>query len=179
MSAERTALTGTYLTLDDGRPAVRFSRTYDHPIARVWEFVTDPEELASWFPSRAEIELRPGGTIRFSGDPNMSNSTGRVIAVDPPRHLSFDWGGDELHFDLEALDGKRTRFTLTNVLAAEDTAARNGAGWEVCLAALDAKVLGQQHSPGPHAGAGAPWPEIYRAYLAAGVPSGAQVPGMD
>ncbi|MFG3583074.1 SRPBCC family protein [Streptomyces sp. NPDC047990] len=177
MSAERPALTGTYLTLDDGRPAVRFSRTYDHPVDRVWRFVTDPEELAGWFPSRAEIELTPGGTIRFSGDPNTPDSTGRVLAVDPPRHLSFAWGGDELHFDLEALDGKRTHLTLTDVLAAEDTAARNGAGWEVCLATLDARARGE-HSPGPHAGGAAPWREAYDAYLAAGVPSGAPVPGI-
>src|SRR5689334_2879045 len=100
MAAE---LTGTFLTLDDGRPAVRFSRTYDHPVDRVWQFVTDPGELAHWFPSRAEIELRVGGTITFSGDPNMEDSTGTVLAVHPPRHLSFSWEGDEMHFDLEAL----------------------------------------------------------------------------
>ncbi|MET8246489.1 SRPBCC family protein [Streptomyces sp. NPDC005202] len=171
-------LTGTFQTLDDGRPAVCFSRTYDHPVERVWHFVTDPGELAKWFPSRAEIELRPGGTITFSGDPNMPESTGRVIAVDAPRHLSFEWGGDELHFDLEELDDKRTRFTLTNVLGAENTAARNGAGWEVCLAALDAKARGE-HVEGPHARAGAPWKEFYDGYVAAGVPSGAPVPGLD
>ncbi|MDL2081795.1 SRPBCC family protein [Streptomyces sp. GXMU-J15] len=175
MSLERT---GTFVTLDDGRPAVRFTRTYDHPVERVWRFVTDADELAQWFPSRAEIDLRPGGTITFSGDPNMEDSTGRVIAVDAPRHLSFDWGGDEVHFDLEALDGDRTRFTLTNVLVAEDTAARNGAGWELCLAALDAKARGERFE-GPHAGAEAPWKEIYRAYVDAGVPSGAPVPGQD
>ncbi|MEV6999172.1 SRPBCC family protein [Streptomyces sp. NPDC093982] len=171
-------LTGTYLTLDDGRPAVRFSRTYDHPVERVWQFVTDADELAHWFPSRAEIELRPGGTVKFSGDPNMEDSTGRVIAVDAPRHLSFEWGGDEVHFDLEALDEGRTRFTLTNVLVAENTAARNGAGWEVCLAALDAHARGKRFE-GPHAGAGAPWKEFYDGYVAAGLPSGAPVPGLD
>ncbi|MFF7313998.1 SRPBCC domain-containing protein [Streptomyces sp. NPDC008137] len=175
MAAE---LTGTYLTLDDGRPAVRFSRTYDHPVDRVWRFVTDPDELERWFPSRAEIELRPGGTVRFGGDPHMADSTGRVIAVDPPRHLSFDWGGDELRFDLEETDDRRTRFTLTNVLQAEDTAARNGAGWEVCLTALDARARGER-TAGPHAGADAPWQELYAAYRAAGVPSGAPVPGLD
>lgn len=175
MSLERT---GTFVTLGDGRPAVRFTRTYDHPVERVWRFVTDADELAQWFPSRAEIDLRPGGTITFSGDPNMEDSTGRVIAVDAPRHLSFDWGGDEVHFDLEALDGDRTRFTLTNVLVAEDTAARNGAGWELCLAALDAKARGERFE-GPHTGAEAPWKEIYRAYVDAGVPSGAPVPGQD
>ncbi|MFG2729387.1 SRPBCC family protein [Streptomyces canus] len=164
--------TGTYLALDDGGPAVRFSRTYDHPVARVWQFVTNADELAHWFPSRAEIELRPGGTIKFSGDPHMEDSTGRVIALDEPRHLSFEWGGDELHFDLEPLDGKRTRLTLTNVLSAADTAARNGAGWDVCLAALDARARGRRVE--------APqWKELYQAYVDAGVPSGAPVPGMD
>ncbi|WP_328430856.1 SRPBCC family protein [Streptomyces sp. NBC_00453] len=175
MAAEPT---GTYLTLDDGRPAVRFSRIYDHPIERVWQFVTDAEELAHWFPSRAEIDPRPGGTITFSGDPHMPESTGRVLALDEPRHLSFEWGGDELRFDLEALDDKRTRFTLTNVLQAADTAARNGAGWEVCLAALDARARGE-HVGGPHAGAGAPWKEFYEEYVRTGMPSGAPVPGMD
>ncbi|MDH6546790.1 SRPBCC family protein [Streptomyces sp. SAI-041] len=165
-------LTGTYLTLDDGRSAVRFSRTYDHPVARVWQFVTDADELAHWFPSRAEIELRPGGTVKFSGDPHMEDSTGRVVAVDAPRHLSFAWGGDEVHFDLEALDEKRTRFTLTNVLGATDSAARNGAGWEVCLASLDARA-GGRHREEPH------WKELYQAYVDAGVPSGAPVPGTD
>jgi len=178
MSAEPTALTGTYLTLDDGRPAVRFSRTYDHPVDRVWQFVTDPDELVHWFPSRAAIELRPGGTVTFSGDPHIEDVTGRVFAVDAPRHVSFSWGGDELHFDLEPLEERRTRFTLTQVLEAENTAARNSAGWEVCLAALDAHARGEDFG-GPHAGGHAPWKEFYRGYLEAGVPSGAPVPGMD
>ncbi|MEV5879014.1 SRPBCC family protein [Streptomyces sp. NPDC052101] len=171
-------LTGTYLTLDDGRPAVRFSRTYDHPVDRVWRFATDPDELQQWFPARAEMELRPGGTIRFTGDPHMPESTGRVLAVDPPRHLSFEWAGDELRFDLEAVGAQRTRFTLTDVLGEANTAARNGAGWEVCLAALDAKARGER-AEGPHTGAGAPWKQFYDAYIGAGVPSGASVPGLD
>ncbi|WP_432041185.1 SRPBCC family protein [Streptomyces cadmiisoli] len=169
-------LTGTHLTLDDGRPAVRFSRTYAHPIDRVWHFVTDPDELAEWFPARAEIDLRPGGTVTFSGDPGLADTTGRVIAVDPPRHLSFDWAGDELRFDLEPVDERHTRFTLTNVLGEENTAARNGAGWEVCLSALDAKARGERFE-GPHAGATAPWKGYYQGYIDAGVPSGAPIPG--
>lgn len=126
----------------------------------------------------AEIELRVGGTIRFSGDPNMEDTTGRVLAVDAPRHLSFSWGDDELHFDLEELAEKRTRFTLTNVLAEENTAARNGAGWEVCLMALDAWARGERFE-GAHAGDTPPWHEFYRGYVGTGVPSGAPVPGMD
>ncbi|KOV63925.1 SRPBCC family protein [Streptomyces sp. MMG1121] len=170
-------LTGTYLTLDDGRPAVRFTRTYDHPIDRVWRFVTDPDELEQWFPFRAEMELRPGGTVRFTG-PDTPEFTGRMLALAPPRHLSFEWGGSVLRFDLEALDDQRTRFTLTDVLSEADIAARNGAGWEVCLAALDAKARGERFED-PHAGVNAPWKEFYAGYLDAGVPSGAPVQGLD
>ncbi|MFB7511261.1 SRPBCC family protein [Streptomyces broussonetiae] len=170
-------LTGTCLTLDDGHPAVRFTRTYDHPADRVWQFVTDPDELEQWFPFRAEMELRPGGTIRFSG-PDVPEFTGRVLAIDPPRHLSFEWGGDELHFDLEAVAERRTRFTLTNVLGEANTAARNGAGWEVCLGALDAKARGERFE-GSHTGPSASWKEYYAGYLDAGAPSGAPVPGLD
>ncbi|MEU5420212.1 SRPBCC family protein [Streptomyces sp. NPDC020667] len=169
--------TGTYLTLADGRPALRFTRTYPHPVERVWRLVTDADELAHWFPSRAGIELRPGGAVRFSGDPGTEDSTGRVLAVEAPLHLSFGWGGDELHFDLEPLDSTHTRFTLTDVLETPDTAARDGAGWDVCLTALDARARGTSHA-GPHAGATPAWQELYRAYLAAGVPSGAPVPGL-
>ncbi|MFI5794453.1 SRPBCC family protein [Streptomyces sp. NPDC051677] len=164
--------TGTYLTLDDGRPAVRFTRTYGHPADRVWQLVTDPGELAHWFPSRVEIELRPGGTIRFSGDPNMPESTGRVLAVDAPRRLSYAWGGDELRFDLEAVPGDRTRLTLTDVLQSADTAARNAAGWEVCLTALDARADAAAGETGS-------WEAYYRAYVEAGFPHGAPVPDVD
>ena len=63
-------------------------RTYAHPIGRVWSAITDVDELSRWFPSTARIELRVGGTITFSDDPYMENSTGTVLACDPPRRLA-------------------------------------------------------------------------------------------
>ncbi|MFF4896447.1 SRPBCC family protein [Streptomyces sp. NPDC001068] len=170
-------LTGSYLTLEDGRGAVRFTRTYGHPAEHVWRFVTDPDTSAHWFPSRLDIEPRDGGTVRFSGDPRMADATGTVLAVTEPRHLAFTWGGDELSFDLDASGPGHTRFTLTQVLAERNTAARNAAGWEVCLLALDALARGEGFG-GPHGGH-ADWREYYDAYLAAGIPSGAPIPGPD
>ncbi|KAB2370865.1 SRPBCC family protein [Actinomadura montaniterrae] len=165
---------GGYLEIG-GRPAVRFERIYDHPVDRVWRMVADPAELAHWFPSpKVVIEPVAGGAITFSGDPNMPEATtsGRIIDYDPPRRLAFTWGGDELHFDLEPLDGGRTRFVLTNVLEARDTAARNAAGWDVCLSALDARAEDR-------AAEQPAWKPRYDAYVAAGLPSGAPIPGQD
>jgi uncharacterized protein YndB with AHSA1/START domain len=159
-----------------GRPAVRFERTYPHPIDRVWASVSEPGNLAHWFPSKVDIEPRVGGTIAFSGDSNIEDSTGVVLAFDPPRRLAFSWGEDELHFELEALDSGSCRLVLINVLADRSAAARNAAGWTVCLGELD-KVLDQQPHDGPHGAATTAWQPLYDAYIAAGLPSGAPVPG--
>ncbi len=126
------------------------------------------------------LDLTPGGVIKFAGDPHLSEeqSTGRVIALDPPHHLAFTWGGDELRFDLEPVDGHRTRFTLTNVLTARDTAARNAAGWDVCLTALTAHATSRPAKE-THTGPTPSWEKLYGAYVDAGLPSGAPVPGKE
>lgn len=165
---------GTYIE-HDGHPAVRFVRRYPHPAERVWAAVSESGELARWFPSHVEIERRVGGRITFSGDPNMPPSSGTVLAYDPPRLLAFTWGGDELHLTVEPDGPGACTLTLVNVLEARDTAARNAAGWAVCLGELD-KHLGGDSADGPHSATAQPWQEHYAAYVAAGVPAGAPVP---
>ena len=122
---------GTYIELA-GRPAVRFERTYPHPVDRVWRAVSDPAELPRWFPSRVEYEPRVGSTMRFSGDPHAEDVVGTLLAWDPPHRLAFTWGDDEVHLALEEVDGG-CRLVLVNVLADPQAAAMNAAGWHVCL----------------------------------------------
>jgi uncharacterized protein YndB with AHSA1/START domain len=164
---------GTYCERD-GRPAVRFVRTYPHPVDRVWRAVTEPAELVRWFPSSVELEPRVGGTVRFSGDPYLAGMTGVVLTWDPPHRLAFSWGPDELHFSLEAAGGG-CRLTLINVLDDRSTAARNAGGWHVCLAEL-VKLLDGVPSRGPHSEDTEPWEPVYRAHVHAGLPAGAPVP---
>ena len=166
---------GTYV-VRDGRPAVRFERTYPHPIERVWQAVTDPTELTYWFPSpEVSYDARVGGRIELGGDPNIDSSEATVLAWDPPHRFAFQWGPDELHFTLESTaDG--CRFELVNVLSEQNTAARNAAGWEVCLAELGKLIAGTPGS-GPQSEDTLPFDPLYDAYVAAGVPSGAAIPG--
>lgn len=159
----------------EGRPAVRFVRTYRHPIERVWAAVSRPEEMTAWFPSAVRYEPRVGGEIRFSGDPNTDDATGTVLAYEPPRRLSFSWYEDELHLTLEPLDEGVCRLTLVNVLADPSAAARNASGWYVCLAELR-KALDGVASGGPHSADAEPWRDVYERHQRAGLPAGAPIP---
>jgi uncharacterized protein YndB with AHSA1/START domain len=166
---------GTYIE-HDGRPAVRFQRTYPYPVERLWAAVTEPSELAHWFPSAVRMDTHAGGTVEFSGDPNIERSSGTVLVYEPPRRLAFTWGGDELHFEIDPADGGCT-FTLINVLEAKNTAARNAAGWTVCLAELSKHLEGVT-AAGPHSESAGSFRPVYDEYVASGMPSGAPVPGM-
>jgi uncharacterized protein YndB with AHSA1/START domain len=168
---------GTYVQ-HEGRPAVRFVRTYRHPVERVWAAVSRPEELKAWFPSAVDVEPHVGGRIRFTDDPNTVPTTGTVLVYEPPRRLGFTWMDDELHLTLEALEDGSCRLTLVNVLADPAAAARNAAGWHVCMAELS-KALDAVPSRGPHSPDAEPWRELYERYQRAGLPAGAPVPGGD
>lgn len=164
---------GTFIEYD-GRPAVRFERTYQQPVERLWAAITETDDLAHWFPSKVVVERRIGGTVEFSGDPNVGPMTGQVLEFDPPHKLAYTWGNDELHFAVTAA-GDGCTLTLINVLEARDTAARNAAGWHVCLAELT-KFIAGEGADGPHAETSEPWKPLYESYIAAGMPSGAWIP---
>lgn len=164
---------GTYIEVD-GRPAVRFRRVYPHPLARVWTAVSEPAELRHWFPSAVVLSPDDPGRVEFRDDPHAPPSVGRVLVHEPPRRLAVSWGDDELHVELEPV-AEGTRLTLVNVLGRPDAAARNAAGWSVCLAELD-KLLRGVPGTGPHGDGAEPWRDHYDAYLAAGLPCGAPVP---
>lgn len=161
-----------------GRGLVTFIRSYPVGAADLWAAVSTSEGLEGWFPSRATLDPA-ARTVSLSGDPNMEPSSGRILDWEPPRRWVFDWGGDALEFIVEgtAAEGE---LTLRNWLAEPAAAARNAAGWHVCLGEL-ARKLGGLAPAGPHAPSGPDgpldWQELYEAYVEAGLPSGAPIPG--
>ena len=172
-------LDGQYAEVE-GRGAVTFVRSYPVAAAQAWAAVSTSEGLEGWFPSRAVVNPE-AGTVTFSGDPNMepSTSTEKIVDWDPPRRWAFEWGGDLMEFLVEGSD-EEAELTLRNWLADNAAAARNAAGWHVCLGEL-AKKLGGTTPSRPHAqpGPAGPlaWEPLYSAYAEAGLPSGAPIPG--
>jgi uncharacterized protein YndB with AHSA1/START domain len=126
----------------DGRPMLRFERRLRHPVSRVWRAVTDPAELAGWFPFLVEVDQRPGGAMTFTEPKGLVEpSSGTVTAWDPPSVFAFRWRTDELRFELSA-DGDGTLLVFTQVFDERAAAATFAAGWELCLAALESGVDG-------------------------------------
>ena len=167
---------GTYATID-GEPAVRFERRLPHPVEAVWRTVTEPGELAHWFPSEVEVDLRLGGAMRFTFSPDMVYA-GEVVEFDPPRRFAFTWGTDLLRFDL-APDGDGTRLTMLHVLREEgdEAAAKTAAGWHLCLDGLARRLAGEPGVTAPD-GPTPEWRARYDEYRDRDVPSGAPVPGL-
>lgn len=132
----------------DGRPTVRVEREYPHPIEKVWLAVTTPEHLGQWFPSPVELDLRPGGAMRFADFGDDEGGTGVVEAVDEPRRLVFRWGDDRLTFELTpTADGAGTSFALTHAFDDRYGAPSFATGWGVCLAELRAALAGEPPPP--------------------------------
>ena len=129
-------MTDATLLTDRARPAVRLERRLPDPPALVWRALTEREQLRSWFPSDVIVDggrWEVGATITFPFPPEVIDMTlmGEVLEVDEPNLLAFTWGEDTLRFELSPEEGG-TRLVLVDELPA-GSAARNAAGWEICL----------------------------------------------
>jgi uncharacterized protein YndB with AHSA1/START domain len=124
------------LLTDGTRPAVRLERHLSDPPPVVWQAITDRDQLRSWFPCDVVVEggrWTVGAAISFPFSPEVMDMTltGEVLVVDEPHLLAFSWGDEILRFELSPEDGG-TRLVLLDELPA-GAAARNAAGWDVCL----------------------------------------------
>ena len=167
---------GTYLEID-GRPAVRFERVYPHPLDRVWRAVTDPAEMRHWFPSPEVSIDRPARAARSRSPATPTPPTQdhtKVLAWEPPHRFSFEWEDDELHFTLSEHDDG-CRLELVNILSTDGAAARNAAGWEICLGHLD-RVVDGTWAPSPDDGGMAEFLPVLDKYKSRGLPDDGWLP---
>jgi uncharacterized protein YndB with AHSA1/START domain len=164
-----------YADYDPQTATLTYVRDLPQERASVWRALVDPEQLHHWFPSRVSGEFIAGTELQFAFPQVDVAMRGTVIAVEPERRLEYFWGEDRLRFELTANDGGGTRLTLTVTLEGSDKAARDGAGWHVCIERLaDHLRSGGAHAPTSELTG--EWRRHYEEYQRRGLPALAELP---
>jgi uncharacterized protein YndB with AHSA1/START domain len=118
-------------------------RDLRHAPVKVWQALTDPEQLHEWAPFDADRNLGQVGDAKLTtvGLPKPVVSEIRVKTADAPKVLEYNWGDFEVRWKLEPL-GAGTRLTLwTNI--DRRFISMGAAGWHICLDVLD-RLLADQ-----------------------------------
>lgn len=136
-----------------------FHARLGHPPEAVWDALTDPKQLSSWYMMQAAVDGRKGGSIDFSGGPGNFHVTGRILEWDPPRVLEYEWkirprpgmpNGEDgvVRWEL-GRDGRHTRLTLNHRRITRATAIGVAPATHVLLerlaAQLDARPMPDMH----------------------------------
>jgi uncharacterized protein YndB with AHSA1/START domain len=133
---------GTLETTADGRSVLRYERRLSHPPHKVWRALTEDGHLAAWFPTTIEGALRAGAPLRFSfRQGEAAPFDGEMLAFEPPFLMELRWADDVLRFEL-APDGSGSVLSLIVTYPEHGKAARDGAGWHVCLERLETECDG-------------------------------------
>ncbi len=134
------------LTSVDGRTVLRMERELTHPPEKVWRALTDPAELAHWYPALVEADLRLDGVIsfRFEDEDSIgqeSDNTGVIRAYEPPRLLEFTWGSELQRWEVEPT-ATGCVLKLTSTYDDRPGSASYTSGWILCIDALDQSLGG-------------------------------------
>ncbi len=131
------------LTHEGDLSVLRYRRRIAHSQEKVWRALTEDEHLAGWFPTTIEGARVAGAPLHFSfreseGEP----FEGEMLAFDPPACMELRWADDVLRFELVA-DGAGCVLSLTVTFPEQGKAARDAAGWHVCLEQLGFLCAGE------------------------------------
>jgi len=117
-------------------------RELRHPPAKVWQALTEPDQLREWAPFDADKSLGSPGTVTLTtvDAPTPQVSETIVKQADPPKLLQYSWGDSDLRWQLEP-QGKGTRLTLWHNIDRRFV-SWGAAGWHICFDVLDHHLAG-------------------------------------
>ncbi|HEY2347715.1 MAG TPA: SRPBCC domain-containing protein [Puia sp.] len=95
-------------------------RTYDVSVSKLWEVLTDNEQLKKWYFQMPDFKPMVGFEFSFSGGAKSEyKHLCRVTEVVPKKRLAYSWryedypGNSIVSFELSE-EGKKTKLRLTH-----------------------------------------------------------------
>jgi len=145
---------------------IRIERDLPGPIEKVWAYLTESDKRETWL-ARGPMDLRKGGKVDLTwensklsnddtpppapyADKKVHSLTGRILEIDPPRLLSFQWGSDEdsvATFELTP-KGSRVQLVITHSrLSGRPEKLGVSGGWHSHLGILEDVLEGKSPRP--------------------------------
>ncbi|HKE91970.1 MAG TPA: SRPBCC domain-containing protein [Gemmatimonadales bacterium] len=142
-------------------------RKLRHPPEKVWQALIDPAQLAEWAPFDADGSLGAvGATVKLTtvGAPTLHVTETTVTRADAPHLLEYNWGGFDMRWRLDAVEGG-TRLTLWTTIDRRFI-AMGAAGWHICFDVLDHLLGGTPigRLVGPDAATFGGWKRLHAEY---------------
>ena len=134
---------GAQIRKDGEKWTLILVRELRHSPEKVWQALTDPAHLREWAPFDADGSLgAAGSTVKLStvATPTPQVSETKVTRADAPKVLEYNWGAQDLRWELEPL-GSGTRLTLWHNIDRRFI-SWGAAGWHICLDVLDHLLSG-------------------------------------
>jgi uncharacterized protein YndB with AHSA1/START domain len=140
---EPGAATGAEVRKDGEAWTLVLVRDLRHSPASVWKALTDPAQLREWAPFDSDRALGTVGGAKLStvGAPTPLVSDTHVKRADAPKLLEFNWGGQDIRWELEPLAEGGTRLTLWHNIDRRYI-SMGAAGWHICFDVLDRLLAG-------------------------------------
>src|SRR5262249_47991225 len=101
---------------------VVIERTYNASVERVWQAITDPEQMRQWYMPLNDFRPEVGFETEFdvNGKGKIFPHIWKVTEVVPNKKISYEWkfanypGNSVVTFELTKL-GAKTKLTLTHI----------------------------------------------------------------
>ncbi|MEQ8535825.1 MAG: SRPBCC family protein [Imperialibacter sp.] len=134
---------GKLINESDGYKVV-FERELPFSSEAVWEAITNPDKLATWF-MVTEMEFKPGGKmiIRFP-EPDNSESFGKITRIVPNKQFEYYWEEELVIWELQEQGSDRCLLTLTHSKVDGQWAKSVPAGWHFMLDTLEEILAGNK-----------------------------------
>jgi uncharacterized protein YndB with AHSA1/START domain len=138
------AASGAEIRKDGDKWTLVLVRHLAHPPTKVWKALTEPEHLREWAPFDADRSLGTVGTAMLTtvGAPKEHITETQVRRADAPKLLEFNWGGQDIRWELEAHASGGTRLTLWHNIV-KNYISMGAAGWHISFEVLDRFLAGQ------------------------------------
>jgi len=138
------AASGAQVRKDGEKWTLILVRELRHSPEKVWQALTDPAHLREWAPFEVDGSLGTAGTtvkLTTLRAPTPMVSETRVTRADAPKLLEYNWGENDIRWELEAFGGG-TRLTLWHNIDRRFI-SWGAAGWHICFDVLERLLAGE------------------------------------